>query len=144
MRIDDIQEEWDQDSGIDANALDTDSVNISKLHSKYYKIYFHEAVHYKKMEQEQKVLRFEKYEFYTLGETEDSRAKGWKFPAQGRILKNEVQLYIDADKDIVNSNLKLALQKEKVDFVESIIKMIANRNFHLKVALDFLKFKNGL
>jgi hypothetical protein len=103
-----------------------------------------EVMQYRKLEQDLKVLRLEKYEFLTLGATEETRAKGWVLPPQGKILKNEVQMFIDADKEIIDLTLRISLQKEKVDFVESIIRMIQNRNFSLKTALDFEKFKNGV
>jgi len=40
-------------------------------------------------------------------------------------------------------NLKIAYQQEKIDALESIIKMLHNRGFHIKSAIDFERFKVG-
>ena len=34
--------------------------------------------------------------------------------------------------------------QEKINYVESIIKMINNRGFQIKSAIDWIKFKHGI
>jgi hypothetical protein len=65
-------------------------------------------------------------------------------PPQGKILKSEVNNYIEADKDMVNLSLKLGIQHEKIDLLESIIKSLTARGFNIKAAIDFERFKVGL
>lgn len=143
MKLEDIQELWQKDSEIDITRLTEESLNISKLHSKYYKLYINEVLQYKKLEAEHKSLRLEKYEFYVFGITDESTSRGWRLPPQGKILKAEVQQYLDADKDIIKSNLRLALQKEKVDFIQSIVESLKGRSFNIRNAIEFEKFRNG-
>jgi hypothetical protein len=50
---------------------------------------------------------------------------------------------MDADKDIINLNLKLAMQQEKVDVLEQIIRHISNRGYLLSTMLSWEKFKVG-
>jgi hypothetical protein len=69
--------------------------------------------------------------------------RGWQLPPVGKILRSDVNNYIDSDKDIVNLSLKIGMQLEKIDLLESIIKTIINRGYNLKVALDWEKFKMG-
>lgn len=143
MKLEDIQSQWDVDCDIDTANIDVESRNIGKLHSKYYKIFIHEVMRLKQLESDAKVLRLEKYEFLTMGHTDYTKEKGWQLPPQGKILKTEVQNYLDADKDIIALNMKIVLQKQKADFVENIIKILHSRNFILKTALDSQRFKNG-
>jgi hypothetical protein len=73
----------------------------------------------------------------------DLEERGW-VPNPLKILKSDLALYIDSDKDIINHNLKVAYQKEKIDFLESVIRTINNRGFHIKNAIDWEKFKVGI
>lgn len=144
MKIDDIYDEWEKDSHIDRSELGDESLKIPKLHHKYFKIFTHERLTLRKYEAELKQLRLDKHEFYTLGPTEETHEKGWKLPPQGRILKSEVSNYIDADKDIVNLTLKVGIQQEKIELLQSIIKSLTNRGFNIKAAIDWEKFKVGI
>lgn len=143
MKLEDIFTEWETDSNIDITELGEESLKISKLHHKYFRILSNERMQYKKLEAELKMLKLEKHEFYTQGPTKETMEKGWQLPAVGKILRSDVNNYIDSDKDIVNLSLKIGMQLEKIDLLESIIKVIINRGYNLKVALDWEKFKMG-
>ena len=69
--------------------------------------------------------------------------KGWE-PFQLKILKSDITFYIDRNQDWVDSQLKLAMQKEKVDFLESIIKSLNGRGFNINAAINWEKFKVGI
>lgn len=143
MKLEDIFAEWDQDSKISPLDLGNEAIKIPQLHNKYYRIYVNEKLILRKYVEEMKVLKLDKFEFYTMGPTEESQAKGWVLPPQGKILKDKAAAYVDADKDIINLNLKLGIQHEKVDMLDSIIKSLVNRGFQIKTAVDYEKFKVG-
>jgi hypothetical protein len=143
MKLEDIFELWGEDSRVDKTELGNAALELAKLHHKYYRIYSQERLLYKKMEAELKQLKLEKYEFYVDGPTQEHIELGWKLPAKGRILKSDVSNYLDADSDIINHNLKLAYQQEKLEVLDSIIKTIGNRGFHIKSAIDWERFKVG-
>lgn len=143
MTFDEIISMWAEDCKINHENLSGDGIKIPELHAKYYKIYIAEKAKYYKAVEDHKKLRLDKYEFLTMGPTEETKDLGWRLPPQGRILKAEVQQYIDADPDIQKSNLKVSMLKEKIDFVESIIKNIQFRPTTLRLILDNDKFKNG-
>ena len=90
-----------------------------------------------------KVLKLEKYEFYTDGPTSEQIEKGWKLPARGKIIRSDANNYVEADSDIIALNLKLAYQMEKLNLLESIIKTIGNQSFNIKSAIEWEKFKVG-
>lgn len=144
MTIEELQAEWDKDTQIDRTELGQEAIKIPQLHSKYYKIYSTSRLQLRKWESEFKVLKLEKYEFYTMGPTEDTEEKGWKLPPRGAILKAEVNNYIDADPDIIKASLKIGLQQEKIQFLEDIIKSLVNRGFQIKSAIDWAKFTSGV
>jgi len=143
MKIEDIFEEWNKDSNVDRTELGDEALKIPKLHHKYFQIFSNEKLLLRKYESEMKVLKLEKYEFYTQGPNEETQAKGWELPAKGLILKSDIPMYIEADKHIIELSLKIGLQQEKIDLLESIIKSLSNRGYNIRAAIDFLKFTMG-
>lgn len=144
MKLEQIFEEWEKDVAINRAELGDEALKIPKLHHKYYKIFANERLVLKKYDAELKQLRLEKQEFFILGPTEESHAKGWRLPPVGKVLRSDVNTYIDADQDIINLTLKIGMQHEKIDFLESIIKTLHNRNFNIRAAIDWEKFKVGI
>jgi hypothetical protein len=144
MKIEDIQNLWSQDSKIDHTELSTEALRIPSLHSKYFRIFTEERLRLRKYELDLKKLKLEKYEFYTQGPTEETHAKGWRLPPIGKVIKSEVNNYVDADDDIIQLTLKVGIQQEKIEMLESIIKSLTNRGFLIKSAIDFEKFKVGM
>jgi hypothetical protein len=142
MTFDEIDELWSTDCVIDKSDLSLESANIPILHNKYFKIYSKERYKLRSLETELKSLKLSKFEFYTMGPNEETPSD-WKLPAQGRILKSEANQYVDTDPDAVKLNLRIYAQQEKVDYVESIIKMIMNRGFQIKSMIDWQKFISG-
>ena len=144
MHLDEILKNWEVDSVVDKTEIADASLAIPQLHSKYFKIFANEKLLLRKYEAEHKALRFEKWEFYSDGPTKEQVEKGWKLPPKGRILKADVPIYLEGDKDLIELSLKIGLQNEKVALVDNIIKSLSNRSYQLATALGFLKFENGL
>lgn len=143
MKFEDIFEEWKKDSEIDRTELANESLRIPKLHHKYYMILVAEKSLLKKLEADMKQLKLLKYEFYSQGHTEETKALGWQLPARGMILKADIPMYLEADKDIIDLSLRIGMQQEKVEFLESVIKSFQTRGYIIKNAIDFMKFTMG-
>ena len=144
MKIDELFDLWGKDSQIDRAEIGAESSKIPQLHHKYYKLFSAERLRLRKYEQDYKILYKDKWDYYQ-GNTpeEDLRGKGWH-PNPIRIIKQDLDKYIDSDPDIIKHNLRLAAQKEKVDFLDSVLRMISNRSFQLKGVIDWEKFKVGI
>jgi hypothetical protein len=143
MKIEDILDNWKEDSKIDRTELGDEALKIPKLHHKYYQIYVSERLSLRSLEFEMKQLKLDKYEFYTQGPNEETQAKGWRIPAKGLILKADIPMYMDADPEIIKLSLKIGLQQEKLELLESIIKSFGNRGYNIKAAIDWQKFTMG-
>ena len=138
-----IYEEWSKDSEIDMTDLGNEAIKIPKLHHKYFQVYSSEKLLLRKYEAEMKTLKLAKYEFYTQGPSKETQERGWVLPARGMILKQEMPMYIEGDQDIINLSLRIGMQQEKVELLESIIKSLTNRGFQIKSAIDWNKFTMG-
>lgn len=142
MKLEEIEALWEQDSKIDRTDLDTESLKIPSLHSKYYKIYLRERVQLKSEESDYKIFYKLKHEYYT-GKLSQDELNQYNWEPFQFVLKGDLQIYMDSDKDISERMLKLQVQKEKVEFLESIIKTLNGRGFLIKSAIDFIRFTSG-
>ena len=143
MKLEEIFEQWKIDSNIDKTELGDEALKIPKLHHKYYQILINERLFLKSHESEMKRLKLDKYEFFSQGPNEETKAKSWKLPAKGLILKADIPMYMDADEEIIKLSLKIGIQQEKIELLESIIKTLMNRSYSIKAAIDWQKFING-
>lgn len=144
MKLEEISQEWIKDSKIDTTELDVESIKIPQLHSKYLKVYFEERRKLKGLEFQSKELFLNKYEYYH-GRLSDEELQqlNWE-PFMKRLMKNEVDLYLESDKDIIQTNMRIVNQKEKLDMLEEILKNLNQRNFQIKNAIDWKKFTQGV
>ena len=65
-------------------------------------------------------------------------------PFQLNILKVDIEKYLSSDDDLSLIRLRLSYTKEKVDYLESVIKIISNRQWNIRSAIDWRKFLNGV
>lgn len=143
MSTDDISEIWAKDANIDETNLVGESKKIPSLHSKYYNMYFREALKVKKLRYDYKQLELAKREWFdgSMAE-EDLREWGWK-PYQKKIIRQDIDKYIQADSDIVKLSLKIDYHTARADYLEDIVKTIHSRNFIIKSMIDVMKFQAG-
>ena len=143
MTLEELNEMWAKDAKIDETALGSESLKIPQLHNKYYTLYSKEALRMRKFKADLKELEQAKFEWYTgtMAE-EDIKAKGWR-PNQLKILRADVNKYIESDKDVINLSLKIDYQMQLANYLEDIIKQIHSRNFIIKSAIDWIKFQAG-
>ena len=144
MTLDQLMEEWRKDSSIDSTELAVESLKVPELHSKYLKIYFEERRKLKGLEFQSKELFLKKYEYYNGKLSQEELDElNWE-PFMKRLMKNEIDMYLESDKDIVQTNVRIVNQKEKLNFLEEVIKNINQRNFQIKNAIDWKKFTQGV
>ena len=60
-----------------------------------------------------------------------------------QILKGEMHSYLEANEDVFRIKTKIVMMEEKINYLDSIVKMINNRGFQIKSAIDWIKFKSG-
>ena len=143
MKLEEIQLMWERDAQIDRTELGEESLRIPQLHSKYFKIFSQERLLLRKMEADQRILFKDKYEWYNGSISEETlEVYKWE-PNPLKILRTDIPMYIEADKEIQNQNFKIEIQKEKVEFVEAIIKSLTSRGFNIKSAIEWSKFQMG-
>ena len=143
MKLEEIQELWNRDREIDIAELAIESVRIPQLHDKYLKIYIDERIKLKSLEFElSKMVRLKNDYYSGRMAQEDLEKLGWE-PFLGKILKGEMHSYLEAAEAVFRIITKIVMMEEKINYLDSIVKMINNRGFQIKSAIDWIKFKSG-
>ena len=140
--LDAIQKMWEQDCKIDPDNLHTESLNIARLHAKYFDIYNNIILLKKRSEQQRKNIRHDRYEYYTGKADPDVYVEN-PFPKKIRD-KETLQKYLDADEKLSQVCLKIDYYDTMLNYIESILKMIQNRTYQIKNAIEFVRFTAGL
>ena len=142
INLESIQEMWEKDAQIDRDNLHEESLNIPSLHAKYFELYNTIFLLRKKAEQQRKNIRHERYEYFS-GKSDTDVYRDNPFPKKIRD-KDTMQKYMDADEKLSNSNLKIDYYDTMLVYIESILKVIQNRTFQIKNAIEFMRFNAGL
>ena len=140
--LDTIQKMWVEDSKIDMDNLHTESLNIPMLHAKYFDLYNNIVLLKKKAEQQKKNIRHERYEYFS-GKADPEVYIENPFPKKIRD-KETMQKYLDADNKLSNVSLKVEYYDTMLNYLESILKVIQNRTYQIKNAIEFIRFQSGL
>jgi hypothetical protein len=143
MNFNDLYEMVQSDLNIDKTELDTESLKTPQLHNKYLIMHSQEKLKLEQLISEKKIKRKDKWLYYTGKMSEEQlRFHGWD-PFDLTILKTDVDKFIDADDDIIRLGAKITLQEEAVNYLEGVVKVISNRQWNIRAALDWIKFTQG-
>ena len=142
VTLEDLQEMWEKDAKIDRDNLHEESLNVPSLHAKYFELYNTIFLLRKKAEQQRKNIRHERYEYFS-GKADPEVYQKDPFGKKIRD-KDTMTKYLDADEKLSNSSLKIDYYDTMLIYLESILKVIQNRTFQIKNAIEFMRFNSGL
>ena len=140
MDLEQIQELAEKDLKINDTELDLESLKTPQLHNKYMKHLTKFKLLLTRAEDDLRTIRLFKWEYYT-GKS-DPQVYQQK-PFNLKILKQDVDKYIEADEEIQKATQKVKYLETVVDFLDRTIRQIANRGFTIKNAIDWRKFTSG-
>ena len=124
LTLENILEQWKNDSEIDEHNLDRSSIDIVKLHAKYLELRATSKLQLKRAEMAQKILLKDKFLYYNgKMAKEEMEERGWEFdPFNGlKILKGEMERFYESDTDIQKSEEKIYYWKTLVETLEEIV-----------------------
>ena len=142
ITLESLQEMWVKDAEIDRDNLHDESLNIPSLHAKYFELYNTVFLLRKKAEQQRKNIRHERYEYFS-GKSAPRVYIENPFPKKIRD-KDTMQKYLDADEKLSTVSLKIDYYDTMLVYLESILKVIQNRTFQIKNAIEFMRFNSGI
>ena len=141
MTLEELQEQVDKDLKINDTELDLESLKTPQLHNKYLKHYNNFKLLLTRAESDYKILKRVKWEYYT-GKADPSVYQVKPFNL--KILKQDVDKYLKADDELIKLEQKVTYVQSVVDYLDRTIKIISNRGFQIKNAIDWRKFTSGV
>ena len=96
------------------------------------------------MEGKLKEVERDKWLYYTgkMSE-EDLRKNNWE-PFELSIIKQDVDRFIDADRQYSDMLIKVNQQREKINYLENVVRIMSNRSWNIKSAIEWNKFTQGI
>ena len=140
MDLEELQILAEKDLKINDTELDLESLKTPQLHNKYLKHLNKFKLLLSKSQIDYYTLRKEKWEYYTGKAPAQVYAEK---PFNLKILKTDIDKYMDADPELVKFKSKVEYIQTVIDFLDRTIKQISNRGFQIKNAIDWRKFTSG-
>lgn len=138
MKFEDIKDLANADAKINQIDLDDESLRSSILHQKWLDIIKPEIASLKTCEDELKRVYRARWLYYS------GKADRQVYDKEGSFELNvsgkDLQMFIESDDLYIAVKTKLDLQKEKVAYVESVMKNINNRHWSIRNAIEWRKF----
>jgi len=146
MTLDELKKQWTEDCQIDDIELDNASLEVPKLHAKYQDLLTSKILVLKQYQNKYSELLKDKWLWYNGKMDEETvREKGWEpDPFNGlKIMKNDMQIFFNADKDLQELNAKIEYLKVTVDFLKECMQNITWRHQTIRNTIDWRKFMAG-
>ena len=140
MDLEQLQELVDKDLTINDTELDLEALKTPQLHNKYMKYLTKFKLMLSRAETEYNTLKRDKWEYYTGKSPAEVYALK---PFDLKILKTDIDKYLDSDEDLQRQKQKVDYLQTTVDFLDRTIRQISNRGFLIKDAIDWRKFTSG-
>ena len=140
ITLDDIKSQWAEDSKIDADLLDEESLKIPQLYGKYLNYLSDVRLLKLKKEYDYKILLKDKFEYYT-GKSEPSVYQ--ENPFDIKVLKTDLSLYMDADSELQILQSRINYYEEIIFFLDKILRCLNDRGYQIKNSIDWQKFMQG-
>ena len=141
MTLDELKQIVYKELPVNKDHLDTESLRNQELYAKFidYKTNFDFLL--AKAKGEYKVLYKDKWEYY--GGKADAKIYVTK-PFDLKVLKNDLHIYIESDKEIIDAENKIVYLETTVKYIDYVLKSIQSRGWDIKNAIEWKKFEAGM
>lgn len=136
-----IKESAQEDIKIDEFDLDREVLRTPNIVYKYNNLFTDHTINLKDLYSLKEKTKLERWRYWSGKQTDRYYADNGI--VHEKILKSDLDIYLNADEKLTLINEAIAVQKAIVDYLERTIKELNSRNFHCKVALDWRKFTSG-
>ena len=140
MDLEQLQLEADKDLKINDTELDLESLKTPQLHNKYMKHYTKFKLLLTRTEDELRTIKRDKWEYYT-GKADPSVYQAKPFDL--KIMRTDIDKYLEADADIQKLSQKVAYLITVVDFLDRTLRVVVNRTYTIKNAIEWRRFTSG-
>ena len=142
MTLEELQKEAREDLAIiDQEKLDQESYKNQNIKPKWleYRTRYDQLLIMRRSDHQR--LWREKWEYY--GGKADAKVYAAK-PFDIKVLKTDLQMYIQSDDDILELQSKISYYESIVKYIDGVIKSIDNRGWDIRNATDWKRFEAGM
>jgi F420-0:gamma-glutamyl ligase-like protein len=140
VKFEDIYKLVEVDLKIDRYNLVDEATRTPQILAKYLEIYRNEKITLHSLNSKFARMKKDKFEYYSGKASDEDYLER---PLNIKILKQDLDTYIEADEDIITLTDKINIQKEKCFFLEKVLRGIEQREFSIKNAITMIKFDAG-
>lgn len=130
----------EEDSKIERDQLDNESLKIPKIHSKWLKLYSSEKRILNELKLRLRSLVHEKTEYYS-GKADPQIYK--EKPFHLKLINSQVDKYVESCPEVLEMCGAIDTQEEKIYIIQEFIKGVNQRSFNIRSAIDFMKWTGG-
>jgi hypothetical protein len=143
IKLDEVEQEWNQDCLINPVELDQASLDSPKLHSKYIRYYNKVRLHILSLEDKLADEMKIKNLYYSGRMSKEEYEEFGLEPFPLKILKTDIKFYLESDPSIKKIKNRIEYYKIFLDCIKSIIDQINRRSFEIKNIIEHRKFTSG-
>ena len=140
MTLEELQEQVAKDLKINDTELDLESLKTPQLHNKYLKEYNNFKLLLSRAESDYKILKRVKWEYYT---GKASPKVYQEKPFNLKIMKSDLDKYLDSDEDLIKSKQKIDYLETIVNYLDRTLKTISSRDWQIRNSIEWRKFTSG-
>ena len=137
MKIDEIKYQIEIDKKIDHTQLDTESLKIPEQAVKYQQMAHDAALRLRFLEKEYNVAKYNRWMYY-MGKADPDVYD--KEPFDHKVLKSDVNIFLESDSVLNEIQDRIIAQTEKLKLIVEAGKVMQNKSFNIKNALEHQKF----
>ena len=139
MNLNDLKEMCNRDTTIGID-LDGYSISIPELANKYHQLAFDERKTLRFLEAQYDDIKLSRWKYYSGKANPDEYDKE---PFDLKVLRNDIDMFLSADKFIKDIKDKVEEQEEKIKLIDTTAKNIINASFNISNAIKWKKFLSG-
>jgi hypothetical protein len=144
MNLETLKEELKKDSLIDSTELAKEALRTPAIHGKYLSIHADLRIEYQKLQNAFAIMKLRKWKIYS-GKASKEELEHWQEdPFELDVLKTALDKFMDADPTLLKIKTDLNILEIKIKMVEDFLKVLSNRNYAIKSAIDWNKLVNGI
>lgn len=140
MKLEELYQEVKADLELDKFDISNSSYDNMMLQGKYLQILAEEKMALESIRAYYNLTYKHKYDYY-LGRAPAEEYK--KKPFGVKVLKSEVNVYLEGDEELVNLKMRVEKAKVKVQFLEGVVKAITSRTWEIKNIIEWKKYMSG-
>ncbi len=140
MKIDEIKHQIEIDKKIDHTQLDIESLKIPEQAVKYQQMAHDAALRLRFLEKEYNVAKYNRWMYY-MGKADPDVYD--KEPFDHKVLKSDVNIFLESDSVLNEIQDRIIAQTEKLKLIVEAGKVMQNKSFNIKNALEHQKFMGG-